>query len=394
MLLLLRCALALALMALASFATAGVRTASLVPSSRASSAVARHSILKIVSTGDLQNYLTRVDLGGDPAVGRALLDLMVADIIAYRPDLVIMPGDLTDGPSGGDENCATWSVVDDENHAGTLYDLEWKEIRKYAYDRFIAAGIPVFTVLGNHDSCVDYERTFPGAEWAGYTQYSAEYDAIPSRCGGAAIVSCGTPNTYSGSATGSDTSHRKALYPSAVGTFCVIGIPESYGSGPDLDQAWIRARIGCGAGRPTILVSHNGGDLAILSGGLNATQKGDVIANIRGHFIPTVGCEVDANCPVLFQVNGTAGATGVLDSDISFNTQELTGGPAGFTNHTGFAWWMSWGVDPVANTSTVTGHNPWLGGATTPPAGGGYAVNNSTLTLPYNWCTEFGGPQC
>lgn len=360
---------------------------------------ARPRTARIAIIGDPQNYFSRVDalVGGNLAVAAELARLEIDDIIAYRPDFVLIVGDLTDGPSSGDENCGAWRMIDDLDLATTsilgqppgYFSPSWVDVRQKMYDRLIAAGLPVFTVLGNHDSCVEYERYFPPGEWNGYTQWSAESFPRSNACGGATTLACGS---FSGSATHTDTSSRKALYPTPIGTICVLGMAEN---AADLDAPWLRGKIGCGSDRPTIVMSHAGGGLdTLVSTGVSTTQKNDVIADVFGHYTPNPDIGVDAYFS--FQV-AHGGAIVPHVRDIFANAQEqISGDIGGFggISHTGMSWWWSWEIDPAANTAQLQAHNPYLGGSSQPIPQGRSFMGNTTQTFSYSWCTRFGGAAC
>lgn len=353
----------------------------------------RPKTARIAITGDPQNYFTTQD-AHNAIVFRRLIDLQIADIIAYRPDFVIIAGDLTDSTGGLDNQCGVWRISDDPNSAGLIEDSEWTNFRAYEYDLLLAAGIPVFLVIGNHDSCVDFQRHFSGAEWLSYTAYATEVDSRATGCGGGTFSSgpnCASPAYGASTNIVADTTHRKALYPTPIGTICVIGMPDGNG---DLDLPWIRGLIGCGTGRPTLIVTHAGDqfDNVMLQNPNPTTtaQRNDVIAAIYGHFVCT-GCALSEQ---IFHGSGT-GLSHVLR--VAVNTQEQrTGNPFDLdgTTHSGMSWWSSWEIDPVANTITLRAHNPYLGNISDAPPGSDFFMVNTSQPLPYSWCTEFGGPAC
>src|SRR5262249_1721640 len=75
----------------------------------------------------------------------------------------------------------------------------------------------------------------------------------------------------------------------------------------------------------------------------------------------------------------------------STDCSELTPNTCLGTACSGMGWWMSWEIDPSANTSTITPHNPFLGGVTSAPPGT-YLMQLSPNTgnLPFNYCSLFG----
>jgi len=365
--------------------------------------------MRVAITGDPQNYFTTSDPNVDAATFKALVSAQIADIVAYHPDFVIVAGDITDSTGGPDTNCSAgvFRIGDDSNHQAVVADSEWTNFRRYEYDVLRAAGIPVFLVVGNHDSAVDFERHFPASEWMTYTSISPEVDSRPLRAGGQTFASgpnCAKP-TWTGAYTSTDTTHRKALIPTAIGSVCVLGMPDATF---DTDSAWVNARIGCGADRPTILVSHAGDALNNNLSGMTARQKQDIVANVYGHYVCT-------GCDLMFQ--HPTSANGLSYLDIFVNTQEQLSGIAGGglcsadltrrcatsrdcarlspatclgMNHSGMSWWMSWEIDPSANTSTTRAHNPFLGGLAHPPPGSDFTLATGVVTLPFDYCGRFG----
>jgi hypothetical protein len=377
--------------------------------------------LRVAITGDPQNYFTKTD-DSNLAVFKTLVDAQIADIVAYHPDFVIIAGDLADSSGGPDNGCAQWQMSDDEdwNWNGAFTAPEYTNFRQYEYDVLRAAGIWVFLVPGNHDSCLAFEHYFPAGEWLTYTAISPEVDirtGAQSRCGGKTFVPgpliwCDGA-TYTGSYSGgADTVHRKALFPSPIGTICVLGMPESP---TEVDAAWVLSKIGCDAHRPTIFVSHAGAMLPYLNTSMTQVQRNDIIADVYGHVTPALPANL------IFQVSHSASLSYL---EIFVNTQEQLSGPgrtgicsadksrfcaeatettdcAGLTpttclgvSHSGMSWWTSWEIDPAANTSTILAHNPFLGGIHDPPPGSDFYLANSTIALPIapplDFCTRFG----
>src|SRR5262245_22428207 len=282
--------------------------------------------LRIATTGDPQNYFTTEDQGNDPNVFKMLVDMQIADIVAYHPDLVIIAGDLTDSTGGLDAGCpaSIWRIGDDPNSQGAVNSLglfpddEWSNFRQYEYDVLRRAGIPVFLVVGNHDSAVDFERHFPASEWLTYSSISPEVDVRLERAGGQTFSSgpqCTAPLSWTGATTSTDSSIRKALISTSIGTICVLGMPSS---SVDIDVPWVQARIGCGADRPTIIVDHAGIAVRTVAFGLTAQKKSDIIANVYGHLTGCTYCMLQNSV-----VNSGLSYLTVFD-----NTQEeLSGAP-------------------------------------------------------------------
>jgi len=398
--------------------------------------------VRIALTGDLQNYVTTGDLcepGGCndaayTAQRQVLLKAMVDDIINWRPDFVIVTGDLTDW-SGGPDQALYAGPFDDPNHGGGDPggpEKEWSNIRTLFYDRLIAAGIPVFLITGNHDSGLDFERYFPASEWLGYPwgrQVGLRQFTI-NGVTGPGWVSKEVP----------DTQNRVGLFTTAIGPICVVGTaynaydgtaftaPPFRGpnGGPDYirwdsvpvdaeglvpndavvppnDFAWQEAQLGCGGtpAHPTIIDRHmfnqdpgnNNYELARFS-----TCPG-VIAVNYGHITPC------ANCSYQHVHQDLCGSPGGHFLEQFENWQEEIGGdpndPAtGNNSHTGFSWYKRWTIDTGANTSTVTAVNPYLtslnpgGGLVTAPPGIPNFNENGTVnffsSLGFDWCTTFG----
>ena len=77
---------------------------------------------RIAIVPDVQNYDTTID-AGDDAMRVRLLDLMVGDILDWKPDFVIQVGDLTDSTGGPDQMMNGW-LDDDPNSKGAPNDAE------------------------------------------------------------------------------------------------------------------------------------------------------------------------------------------------------------------------------------------------------------------------------
>jgi len=318
---------------------------------------------RIAIVPDVQNYVTTID-PGDDAVRVELLDAMVRDIVAWSPDFVVQVGDLTDSTGGPDQGTTGW-LDDDPNTQGRPNDPEWKRIRTRMFDRFDAAGIPHLEVVGNHDSGVGYARYFPAAEFQARPYFYALLTRKPAWSDPIA-----------------DTTQRAALMPTPVGTICVIGLPFEGQRQAGIDTAWLVATIGCGSGRPTILVQHGGltGPVLAALSGAPPDTRALVIASAEGHFVCT-GCVMMSQAP--YQ---TAGLEHALR--IRANWQETSFGPPGGTNHTGLSWWAQWTLDPKAGTSTLTARNPYLG-ISNARLDAGYRNQNGAIALPFGDCTRF-----
>ena len=329
----------------------------------ASLALARPGALvaRIALVPDTQNYVTTID-AGDDAVRAKLLDAMVNDIVAYHPDFVLQVGDLTDSTGGPDQNGAA-RLADDPNHYGQPQDAEWARIRQRMFDRLDAEGIPHFEVVGNHDSCVDFERWFPARDFLA-RPWGKDVDLRPKACGAGAV----------------DTTHRQALFETPIGTICVVGAPFNQ---TDADWPWIVSHLGCGAGRPTILVQHAGtyGPIAAAA----QAEKDALVMVSNGHYTCT-GCVMSRQSVV-----SNAGLSLITTFT---DWQETSFGAPGGANHTGLSWWSSLEIDPKANTSTILAHNPYLGGIHDSPTPSAYRNANDSVPLPYDWCAKFGGAAC
>lgn len=377
MLLLRRALACLALLVLATQASAGVSSRTFL--TRVGS-VAPPLRLRIAITGDPQNYV-RIIRGSDFGIPQSQADQwnaaaesvfrsLVDDIIRYAPDFVIVPGDLACDNGGFDQN-ANARIADDPN---TL--LEWTNnqliaYRTRAYDRFLAEGIPVFHVYGNHDSCDDLERIFPAAEWLAYS-WGYDVESRPGLCGLAGTT---------------DTTHRAGIFPSPIGNVCVLGIPFNSSDWADGDNGWMETTVGCGAGLPTILVSHSPGQ---ASWDATFEARNQVIGLVNGHAL----CGDAVLCST--QTPMTAGGGTYNSLALFVNTQGQPPGAmfTGFAG-TGGSWWSSWVIDPATNTSELVSHGPAYGGLNQPPPGSGYAMQNSTLPLGIDFCATYpSSPAC
>lgn len=317
----------------------------------------------------MQNYVTTID-PGDDSVRVKLLDAMVRDILAWKPDFVVQVGDLTDSTGGPDQGTTGW-LDDDPNMQGRPNDAEWKRIRTRMFDRFDAASIPHLEVTGNHDSGVDYGRWFPAEEFQARPYFYALLSRKPAWQDKIA-----------------DTTQRAALMPTPIGTICVIGLPFEGQRQSGIDTDWLVAKIGCGAGRPTILVQHGGVTHPVIAALVRAPAetRAVVIGSVEGHFTCT-GCVMMSQT-----VARTAGLKDALQ--IRANWQETSFGAPGGTNHTGMSWWAQWTIDPKAGTSTLTARNPYLG-MSNAPIDAGYRNENGTIPLAFDGCARFtcaGGP--
>jgi 3',5'-cyclic AMP phosphodiesterase CpdA len=311
---------------------------------------------------DTQNYDTTID-PGDDAMRVKLLDAMVDDILAWKPDFALQLGDLTDSTGGLDQGNRAW-LDDDPNSQGQPNDAEWKRIRTKLFDRLDAAHIPHLEVVGNHDSGVDFVRWFPPDEFQKRPWFYALLSRKPAWQDPAA-----------------DTTQRAALMPTPAGTICVIGQPFT-GQHGTIDSDWMVNQIGCGAGRPTILVQHGGLTFQALSalGGAPPETRALVIATVEGHFV-CMNCALmaqdrwrDQRLPAALQIRA--------------NWQETSFGAPGGTNHTGLSWWAQWTLDPKAGTSKLMAHNPYLN-ISNAPLDAGYRNENGSIPLPFEGCKRF-----
>jgi hypothetical protein len=320
---------------------------------------------RIAVIPDVQNYVTTID-PGDDAMRVKLLDVMVDDIVAWKPDFAVQVGDLTDSTGGADQMSYGW-LDDDPNSQGTTADAEWKRIRTKLFDRLDAAGIPHLEVVGNHDSGVDYARYFPAEEFRARPWFYALLSRKPAWKDPIA-----------------DTTQRAALMPTPIGTICVIGQP-FMGQRGAIDSDWLVNAIGCGAHRPTILVQHGGLTSQVLAalGGAPAETRALVIASVEGHFVCT-------GCVMMSQVRYPHGP---LENalQVRANWQETSLGPPGGTNHTGLSWWAQWTLDPKAGKSVLTAHNPYLGSSNA-RLDAGYTNQNGPTPLPFSGCELFSCP--
>lgn len=347
--------------------------------------------LRVADLGDIQNY---VSVGADgpltaefQAFALTLLDKIVDDVIAWRPDFALLNGDLTDSTGGVDQNGLERPQDDPDSLTCTTLpmptpcaksdeELEWQRARTRAYDRLIAAGIPVIVTGGNHDSLRDFERWFPPAEFLGYSWASSVHT----------IAAVGSPDPTSCNSDYARTSQRVSLISTRVGPVCAIG--EEFTCA---DTAWLKTVTGCGGpgiGYPTFLFNHGQSHAGLLTTATLGQLK-PIVATGRGHFVdPNPGAIMLSQGNVTF-----SGGTGRQYKEIAFNTQELTDGAGGTgTNHTGGGWWAKITVSPHANTITVQAQNPYL--QTQDSDSTRYSFQNTTQSLPNNWCTDFAGQGC
>lgn len=367
----------------------------------------RPNTARIAILGDPHSGATCRPGGVVSQEGRALARMQTADVIAYRPDFVIVDGDLSSCTGGSDQACviSQYLIRDDVDSstcsqvplpagcATATQDTEWTAFKEDVYDPLIAAGIPVFLTIGNHDSCVDFERWFPAAEWM-TLPYARAVDSRANACGGATFSgTCigGTPGTplYT------DTTHRSALFETPIGTICVVGHNDT-----EVDGPWALGQIGCGSGRPTLMVSHGGIDssLAYILVDATTAQKRDVIAAVSGHYTCTGNSDpAQETCFVSIQALCSSGncVTHSVNHVMSvFVNSQLVyfGNPATCpTCQTGGSLWSSWEIDPVANTATLQSHNPYLANTSDSPDPGAWKARNTTTALGLDFCTEYGG---
>lgn len=371
----------LASLALIAFATlvanGGVRNVGAAGVGRTATSVVQRTVLRVAIFGDPQNYgpfpesvvATSSTYRDHNERGARQFTAEINAIIAWKPDLVIIAGDLTASTGGRDQNDVMGIADDPDLSIYSPPDREWPFFRA-GYDRLRAAGLPVFLTVGNHDSCFEFERWFPKAEWDSLP-YAYSSLSRPGLCGPTAEP----PNPSA------DTTHRAALIPTPLGTVCVVGLPTDDDDWEAPDNGWYETTLGCGANRPTITVTHkpNGyGQLRQMAG----DGRPYLLAFVSGHAIPSVSRQE-------IQTGGTPVALSLLDILVNFQQESAT--PAcPLACPTGGSWWVQWTIDPIANTSRIVALNAEAPDSPAPEAG----VINSTLTLPMNFCASFGGPQC
>ena len=324
----------------------------------AGAASASADAARIAVVPDVQNYVSTID-AGDDAMRVKLLDAMVDDILAWKPDFAVQVGDLTDSTGGDDQMSRAW-LDDDPNSQGKPADAEWKRIRTKMFDRFDAAGIPHLEVVGNHDSGVDYARYFPADEFKSRPWF---YAVLSRKAAWKDPVA--------------DTTQRAALMPTPIGTICVIGLPYA-GEHGKIDTNWLLAQIGCGARRPTILVQHGGLTLDVSAALARAEARSLVIASVEGHFVCT-------SCVMMSQQTYVPPSGLEKALQIKANWQETSFGAPGGTNHTGLSWWAQWTIDPKAGKSILIARNPYLGSSNA-RLDAGYTNANGPLKLPFDGC--------
>jgi len=225
----------------------------------------------------------------------------------------------------------------------TRYSLEWLCVKENFVDPIEAAGIPVFGINGNHDSCVDHERTFPAAAFV-LKSYYYDHQARAARCGSGFT----------------DTMQRAALFSTSIGSICVVGMRYNGTENDATDIAWVNSTIGCGAAHPTIIMNHNG--VGLTDATYNAAGNEEVFMAVFGHQTP-LGLTAAVQT-----VSGSGshklGLIGANWQESSLNCQGVPDGVhPGIAMHTGIGWWVKLKIVPRTSTIHVQARSPVLGGA-------------------------------
>lgn len=338
---------------------------------------------------DPQNYCSTQDPDlYNSALAMAHLDAQVNDIIALHPDFVIVLGDLTDSTGGTNESLNT----DDTSHFGTVVDTEWQCFRTRVYDRLIAAGVRVFLIFGNHDSCVDAERWFPKTEWLAYPY---------ARNAESGIMGCSADLDEL-------TEQRTAIMPTPIGDICVVGADYAARSNFTTEvMAYVNANVGCGSDLPTIVARHSAADSNYSSGVANSswmTTAGneEIFATAEAHFVTSVPMTTTLDPGPL-----TATLLGFEFLRIGINMQEVSPQPPdfncnnpawtteGYCMHTGVSWWATLEIIPSQNRMNFQPRAPFYKGRHDSHYSPLYTVGNKSMQFATPWCTRFpGGPAC
>jgi len=305
---------------------------------------------------------------------------MAQDIIAAKPEFVLQVGDISDSSGGPDSDRAAADADDPDLQAPKypypFLSLEWSCVRENFFDLLEAAGLPVFMVTGNHDSCVEFERWFPVAAFRKKPWYYAD-QSRPKACGVTHVT---------------DTEQRAALFQTkSVGPICVVGA--DFDTGDPVDDAWVNSAIGCGAHHPTILLRHY--NVAAFT----TAEHDEIFQGIYGHVTPPPGGSA-------FNMGLVPGGGRKYQYAITFlNWQERSlgrgyRGPLGKTDdeklmHTGLGWWVLLELDPAASTLSGNAQSPLFPGEHRSHDPSQYRNDNGVLTFEPSWCSRFpSSPAC
>jgi hypothetical protein len=336
--------------------------------------------IRIALIPDPQNYCStdRLDAKGfqihDEKIALEQLDAQIDDVIAQRPDFALVLGDLTDTTGGPDQNRAGGNR-DDASSAGLPRDAEWSCYVEHVPKRLEAAKIPYLEVTGNHDSCVDYERWRPRAEflkrpWA----YAAE--ALAGGCGK------DLPNTE----------QRAALFPTPATPICVIGVDYNSNTGT-AEREFVAANLGCGGDHPTIILRHSN---AAQGRWMDDAANDAIFMTVEGHFVGRLPFTTMSD-------PGPRTARGGFQYVYAMiNMQEVSEGgrgtpcakaaqaPRGSCMHTGLSWWALATIAPATSAIAIEPRAPWLGGRSTSHLPALYPVPGPrAVTLSPSWCERF-----
>lgn len=314
---------------------------------------------------DPQNYCSAsIDIANptaaDLAEGARQLNIMVDDIVAMRPDFVLITGDL------GDQSNGTGYDPNDIDNFTTRPDRYAESVcqRTNMTDRFDEAGIPWLTVFGNHDSYRDAERVWPRAEFMLKSYAYAAQNEVDRWHAGFA-----------------DTEQRAALFQTPIGPICAVGLDYQMDpTGGVLDNDWATTNYGCGANHPTISVRHYG----------PAVENDDIAYNelflhVYGH-----ATAVSVYQTVTLTANGGAFEMYDLFTNSQESSLDCGAGTShdGRSVHTGTGWWTVVRVVPEVNTITVQARDSMRGGQSG-PSRCGWLYENTIISYSPSLCTRF-----
>jgi len=373
--------LALLLLSLAAGTLAG-STSGLTEATTFAGSAQTRLMLRIAVIQDLQNYCSSVPGPTTPnaeelAEGRRMLGILVRDVISMKPDIVLQVGDLADQDSSNGDDATdldNYTLGLSNPAAAAIYN-ELVCIKENFFDHLDDAGIPWIEAFGNHDSYRDVERAYPRDDFMALSYAYAAQEEVDRYHAG-----------YS------DTEERAALFTTPIGPLCVV--TADFVNSSDLDQSFVNTNIGCGAGRPTIVLSHDLIDVTGNNPPFAAAGNSEVFAHVYGHLTPTQ--------PGTWQSATKATVAGGFEVVALFTNSQEGSRSCGATStvrdgsdvHTGNTWWATLTIDPTANSITVQARNPYYGGiAFDPKCGNTY--QNKQFALSPSFCTRFaGGPGC
>jgi hypothetical protein len=329
---------------------------------------------------DLQNYCASWDPSADsvpPQADRAegirQLRLMAEDIIAERPEFCIQVGDITDTTGGSDSDGTAGHLDDLDNYVvnRARYDGEWQCVYDNLFKLLYAANIRVLEDNGNHDSCIDHERTLPAATFATRSYYHS-HQARAARCGSGG--------------THTDTMQRAALFTTSIGNICAVAGRFNGAENDATDIAWVNAAVGCGGTTPTILSNHNG--LGFTDATYGGAANSEVFAALSGHFTPLgLGGSLQTASG-----GHQLASIGLNWQESSRNCQNYpTPSDQGAAMHTGVGFWVKFRLVPRTSTLHMHARSPVFGGANKVRLGCNYneITQNGALTFSPTLCSRF-----